>query len=102
MYKMSGETNGLLESYSHEKYPLEKETIEPKDATQLHPRTWAARNKIARWTLVVLVAITLTLWSHGSNVPLGIDQRVDQILSENPLVGRKRSLICRNVPSSDH
>lgn len=100
---MSGEKDGLMGFNSHNKYPLKEDTMEEaKGENQVRSPTLSARSKMARWTLVLLAAIAFTLWSNGSDAPLSIEQRVDQILSESPLIGRSRSIICRNMPSPDH
>lgn len=50
---------------------------------------------MARWAFIFLVTISLVLWSNsrGSNESLSIDQRVDRILTETPLIGRLSSLL---------
>lgn len=93
---MSGQINEMPVSNSSDIYSLKEDNSEANGEKQVHhpSRTWPARDKMARWMLVVLSVIAFALWGRASETPLNtIDQRVNQILSKSPLIGRKNPMV---------
>lgn len=91
---MSGETGHTPGTYS-EKVPLSKEQDPVDDPQTPRPPAPGKNNSMARWAFILLMTISLALWSNarGSSGSLSVNQRVDRILTETPLIGRLSSLL---------
>lgn len=97
---MPSETGRLLGAYS-EKVPPSEEQEQDRVHNPQTPRSPSRSNRIGR-AFILLVAISLTLWSNirYSQRPPSIDQRVDRILTETPLIGRPRALLSAKLSFS--
>lgn len=79
---MTEKISRLLEEGS-EKHPVVKDTPVP------HISAPSPTGKMGRWIAILFLTGLFTLLANarGSEVSLSIEQRVDKILSETPLIG---------------
>lgn len=97
---MPSETGRLLGAYS-EKVPLNEEQEQDRVHNPQTPRSPSRSNRVRR-AFILLVVISLILWNNirYSQRSLSIDQRVDRILTETPLIGRPRALLSAKLSFS--
>lgn len=83
---MTEKTGRLLEEGS-EKHPI------VKDAPVRHISAPLPTGKMGRWIAILFLTGLFTLLANarGSGVSLSIEQRVDKILSETPLIGMHKN-----------